>query len=248
MANPRQRRKARSGVNTGPSQTAKRHIRKKAVRAPTVKGPDILKEGWDPKKTVRQNYEALGLTTDLKMRPSGGLDPESRDERNRRAALASSSVAADNDDNPAAESSDGPTKGMGRIIRDEEGNVIDVVLDDDENAPEVTPWGETMAGWEDERPAASKGSKRLGGGESSVVVEKLEKMPNAGPLLRHVSELEAGWLLSLVRKHGDDVDAMFMDKKLNELQKTKGEIRSRIKRAGGFDTLKEAIAVQDGRE
>jgi hypothetical protein len=52
-------------------------------------------------------------------------------------------------------------------------------------------------------------------------------VPDPGPLLRHVSELEAHWLLSLVRKHGEDVDAMAMDKKLNENQKTKGEIRSR---------------------
>lgn len=55
----------------------------------------------------------------------------------------------------------------------------------------------------------------------------LQAVPDPGPLLRHVSELEAHWLLSLVRKHGEDVGAMAMDKKLNENQKTKGEIRSR---------------------
>lgn len=54
MANPRQRRKTRSGAATGPSAAAKRHQKKKLVRAPEVKGPEILKEKWDGKKTVRQ--------------------------------------------------------------------------------------------------------------------------------------------------------------------------------------------------
>lgn len=54
MANPRQRRKSRSGTHTGPSRRSKREMKKKLVRAPTVKGPEILKQSWDPKLTVRQ--------------------------------------------------------------------------------------------------------------------------------------------------------------------------------------------------
>jgi nucleolar protein 16 len=54
MANPRQRRKTRSGAANGPSAAAKRHQKKKLVRAPTVKGPEALKDKWDGKKTVRQ--------------------------------------------------------------------------------------------------------------------------------------------------------------------------------------------------
>lgn len=41
---------------------------------------------------------------------------------------------------------------------------------------------------------------------------------------------------------------MFMDKRLNEQQKTKGEIRSRIKRAGGLDQIKAAIKFHEDQE
>lgn len=69
----------------------------------------------------------------------------------------------------------------------------------------------------------------------------LESLPHPAPLPRHVSELEAVWLLSLVRKHGEDLEAMHMDRRLNESQKTKGQIANRIKRAGGFEALHSAI-------
>ena len=54
MATPRQRRKGKSGSSNKPSAAAKRHMRKKLVRAPEIKGPDVLKQNWDPKLTVRQ--------------------------------------------------------------------------------------------------------------------------------------------------------------------------------------------------
>lgn len=54
MANPRQRRKARSGKYTGATKSAKRAANKRIKRAPTVMGPAILREQWDPKLTVRQ--------------------------------------------------------------------------------------------------------------------------------------------------------------------------------------------------
>lgn len=55
MANPRQRRKARSGTQQGLSARAKRHQAKKVKKpAADVRGPEILKEKWDRTKTVRQ--------------------------------------------------------------------------------------------------------------------------------------------------------------------------------------------------
>lgn len=215
MVNPRQRRKARSGSSTKPSATAKRHIRKKLVRAPTVKGPDILREQWDGKKTVRQNYEALGLVADAKLRPSGGMESRPHVESSTLASQIASSSS----------------KGMGRIVRDEQENVVDVILHDDEEAEEdeTTPWGKSMRGWEDKEEETDRTAPQdaINEKSSSRVVQALEAMPDPGPLPRHVSQLEAHWILSLVRKHGRDVDAMFGDRKLNELQKTKGEIRSR---------------------
>jgi len=54
MANPRQRRKSRSGSSTTPSARSKRQAQKKLVRAPTIKGAQVIQENWDPKLTVRQ--------------------------------------------------------------------------------------------------------------------------------------------------------------------------------------------------
>ena len=142
---------------------------------------------------------------------------------------------------------------MGRIVRDEDGNVIDIIEGGEvDEAKESTPWGKSMRGWEDDdneqdtitSSSSAAASKRKPAAKSDVV-EKLESMPDPGPLPRHVSQLEAHWLLSIVRKHGDDVDAMFMDRKLNELQKTKGEIRKRLQRAGGIEKIKEAIEHED---
>lgn len=54
MANPRQRRKARSGKWSGATKSAKRAQNKRIHRAPTVMGPNVLREHWDPRLTVRQ--------------------------------------------------------------------------------------------------------------------------------------------------------------------------------------------------
>lgn len=58
MANPRQRRKMRSGKYSGATKSAKRAQQKRLKRAPTVMGPDVLRENWDSKLTVRQKYVA----------------------------------------------------------------------------------------------------------------------------------------------------------------------------------------------
>ena len=54
MANPRQRNKARSGRQTKASSNQKRRLLMKLKRAPPLKGPQVLAESWDRKKTVFQ--------------------------------------------------------------------------------------------------------------------------------------------------------------------------------------------------
>lgn len=45
------------------------------------------------------------------------------------------------------------------------------------------------------------------------------------------------WLVQLVKKHGDDWDKMARDRKLNVWQKTPGEIRRMVRKAGGVEKL-----------
>ena len=71
MANPRQRRKARSGKWSGATKSAKRSQQRRLKRAPTVMGPEVLRENWDPKLTVRQKYVTSPLTLQLRQTGTG---------------------------------------------------------------------------------------------------------------------------------------------------------------------------------
>ena len=50
--------------------------------------------------------------------------------------------------------------------------------------------------------------------------------------VRKQSEREVEWLKRLVARHGDDVQAMTRDIKLNPMQQTSGDIGKRLKKAG----------------
>ena len=56
--------------------------------------------------------------------------------------------------------------------------------------------------------------------------------------MRHSSAAERIWLSRLVKKHGDDYEDMSRDHKLNVWQKTPGELKRMVKKAGGVEKLK----------
>ena len=64
-----------------------------------------------------------------------------------------------------------------------------------------------------------------------------EEAKNKAP--RFSSNGEADVLARLVRKYGDDIGAMSRDIKLNRDQRTAGQLRKAIARAGGIDKLKQ---------
>ncbi|WFD19762.1 non-specific serine/threonine protein kinase [Malassezia caprae] len=131
MANPLQRRKSRSSKYSGATKSAKRAQNKRIKRAPTVMGPDVLRDNWDPKLTVRQNYAKLGLVPNLGQQ-TGGLD---RDDPYRQVP----------DAEPAAAAESKPKKGMARVIRDKDGKVVDIVEYESEDDDAMsTPWGKEL--------------------------------------------------------------------------------------------------------
>ncbi|OWZ62724.1 nucleolar protein 16 [Cryptococcus neoformans] len=211
MANPRQRNKAKSSRTQKPSLNAKKRMHQKLRKVPPLKGPEVLQERWDKKKTVFQNYAALGLLPSIPV-PKG--PSTSRSQRVKLPEVP-------------AEAEVGNVKvGFGQIIRDEEGNVIDIIIDEDEEKQEE----QIEVDEEKERePVEAK----------TEVVKRLEELAaSAAPVKRHSSMSERTWLQQLVDKYGDDTERMARDPKLNVWQKTDGEIKRMIKKAGGVQMLR----------
>jgi hypothetical protein len=67
-------------------------------------------------------------------------------------------------------------------------------------------------------------------------LEKLSEGKGRAP--RFLSGGEIGYLKGLVGRHGEDVEAMARDRKLNPDQRTAGELRRSIKKAGGLEAMK----------
>ncbi|CAE6423040.1 unnamed protein product [Rhizoctonia solani] len=253
MANPRQRRKSRSSSHSAVKQS--RRAKKNLRKHPAIKGPKALQDAWDNKKTVRQNYEAMGLVHSLNPIARGGsektlLAPTSEPEPTPVPATAPS--------NPIP-------VGHGRIIRDENGVVIGVELPEETETPAVQQkgkkevWGEAMddSDEEAEKMISSEASnwvkigKAISKQESAPsglgisqkkgkeVVTALEKLSASGvKTQRHASMHEVVWLKELVAVHGTDIGAMTRDLKRNVWQKTPGELKRAINKAGGFEKLK----------
>lgn len=73
-----------------------------------------------------------------------------------------------------------------------------------------------------------------GGGGSGSIVRELEAAARAGDggrkRPRMQSQREEEWIERLVRRWGDDYDAMMRDRRLNPGQQSAGDLRKRVKR------------------
>ncbi|KAI8998746.1 ribosome biogenesis protein Nop16 [Trametes punicea] len=246
MANPRQRRKLRSGSHK-PVQHSRR-AKKLLKKQPPIRGPKVLQEAWDPRKTVRQNYEALGLAASLNPIASGGTE---------RKISSSQPAHGDRSETQPEASSSKPTaangvpKGYGKIIRDADGNVVDVQLGDEEDEKEAEAMEEVLDDipdpTEDDQAAGwvglgSERKKRSPESAGTRVVRALEQLSETrgGPVRRYTSQGELTTLRRLVARYGEDVEAMARDRKLNADQRTAGELQRAIRKAGGFAELGKA--------
>lgn len=131
----------------------------------------MLRKEWDITKTALQNLEKLGLSRrPLALRQNGGLEKQVDGENaiqdhNDNASSSEDDAYAsedDNEDNATMDAEDednaqpeaGPSnpakkdktskdipKGFARIVRDEQGNVIDVIMSayDEPDVPEIQP-------------------------------------------------------------------------------------------------------------
>jgi len=234
MANPRQRRKQRSGHKAvRHSSHAKRNLKK----MPPLRAPKVLRDAWDSQLTVKQNYTRLGLLPTMNPRAKGGSEMGIHPD-----------IVMTN----AEESSDTPVptkvlpKGYGRIVRDSEGNVIDIELgdsvdgdveiDEDENALDLETRQLQPNLTSSERDKWVH--RRVGNEKDSELIQELEMLSKrVGKVPRTASTGEKAWLVGVVTKYGADYDAAARDRKLNPWQRTAGEIKRSIAKAGGLTKL-----------
>jgi len=232
MANPRQRRKSRSSSYKAVSQS--RRASKNLKKQPPIKGPKAIQDAWDRKKTLKQNYAALGLMGSMTTRPSGGSEPAIGVGAE---VIQAEAIPA----SPQATQATGIPKGKGRIIRDADGNVVDIELGEpheedekgesfEDEATKTLPWGKPMEDW---------GVSAALVGPKTEVVRELERLSmNVVKTPRVASMHEMAWLRSLIALHGTDIEAMARDRKNNVWQKTPGELKKAITKAGGFEKLR----------
>lgn len=194
MANPRQRRKSRSG--TAKVKSSNRQQSK--LRKVDPRGPEAFVKAWDKHQTPRQNWARLGIMGGkLGPKLSGGVERKmdkdeywvNRAKRPDEFELDGGSSAEEGEEDGVEEedmededgedelvepsASRAPTvtsaslgKNEGRIIRDADGKVIQIIVGNDDAAPlawpdvkgkakaapsksKPTPWGAPMEELED---------------------------------------------------------------------------------------------------
>ncbi|KAG8847821.1 hypothetical protein FRB96_001409 [Tulasnella sp. 330] len=236
MARPRQKRKMKSGNYKPVRTTNNKSLRK----VPMIRGPLAIRKAWDDHKSLHYNYAALGLARTAgppikgESAPAWPVRPTAITQSVTTPSAAESSTAASTSI-PSSSAPDLP-KGFGRIIRDADGNVLRVEMSEvmDPAADEVQPaWlrdplnpfdeDEEWDGLDPEQP------------KNEVIAELEERATMWGKPLRPSSLLEVKWLVSLVKAHGENLNAMHMDMKRNVWQRTPGELkRSTITYSGSW--------------
>ncbi|KAH0830412.1 ribosome biogenesis protein Nop16 [Lanmaoa asiatica] len=252
MANPRQRRKAKSSTHKAISHS--KRAKRLQKKMPVIRAPKALQDAWDPTKTLCQNYLALGLQHDLNPISSGGSEVNlSRTiGQNNTCQLhptAPSSIIRSSVSEGLPDTSALP-KGFGRIIRDSSGDVVRVELPSDGEAghvpkqelvidtPVVTTESELRVWAHDPERWQGAGSGDM---EDTIVQDLKNLAASATVRERYMSLGERSYLDRLVKKYGDDFYKMACDRRLNPEQRTANELRRAIAKAGGLGALCKSV-------
>lgn len=215
-----------------------------------IRGPKALQDAWDKSKTVRQNYAALGLQLALTPTQSGGSERTLIPPKGSASAGSVSGTVKSVEAGPSTSST--IPRGFGRIIRDASGNVIRIDLPESEEIqhcaqntelPEADVDEKTMDDWvgclnkiqRHDTTDARVSSPSTRGTHPVVVLEKLSASGRILP--RHSSCGERSYLARLIQKYGDDYERMARDRRLNPEQKTVGELKRAVGKAGGVESF-----------
>ncbi|KAK9370993.1 ribosome biogenesis protein Nop16 [Lipomyces kononenkoae] len=203
MVSVRRRRKEKSSL---PKVTRRHKDKQRKVR---IKSNAIIAANWDEKLTLSQNYKKLGLTARLS-RPTGGIQQELKPASPSDPVATGATVRALESD--AAAPSNAITEA--KIVRDPETGAIirfeELKRTEFDDAPTPAPISSS----------------------TTDVVRQLEEYAGRGErkVVRSQSEREQAWIDELVKKHGDDYEAMKKDRKLNIWQQSAGDLRRRVEK------------------
>ena len=186
------------------------------------------------KETLSQNYRRLGLSAKLN-HATGGTE--------KTASAVSSITLTSEPTNTSTNTSDkfhipsaAPktlTPLDARVERDPITGKILRVLDVPNTSKKPNPLNDPLNDLEDSDPEEWSGfANAPAGTHSTTVVQQLEAQALSGvrKAPRKQSAREQEWIQRLVEKHGDNYGAMFRDRKLNLMQQSEGDIKSRVKR------------------
>ncbi|KAF8590448.1 hypothetical protein K439DRAFT_1329642 [Ramaria rubella] len=219
MGNPRQRRKVRSSAHKTVKHS--RHAKRNLKKMKPIRGPKLLQEAWDNKKTLRQNYATLGLVGSLKQADSGGSEcplPVPTQPYGEPSHPSSSTTTLLNET---------ISQKYGKILRDADGKVTGIEIlgeaeDDGEASEEVEDQHNGLKTELVEGTICT--SLRLY--RSYMTESALEKLAElSAPVRRFSSGGEITLLKKLIAKHGKNFDAMAKDRHLNTWQVCAGLVR-----------------------
>lgn len=222
MANPRQKKKARSGIAKA---------RRKPKSKKQLLNNSIIAANWDKSETLAQNYKRLGLTRRLN-KNTGGVEKKvtegSVEEVQKGLEISGTGKTVQLELGEAKIERDPAT---GRIIR---------VLD--EHAVKSNPLNDALNQFdsEDADSDAEPGFDQHGHPTNTVpakpgrtpVVELLEQEARRPEKkYKHKqSEGEKAFIAKLVAKYADDYAAMARDMKINYMQRSEGDLKRRVRR------------------
>jgi len=188
---------------------------------------------------------------------SGGIEHDMSCSTEGMVASTSSSTdhelstaSSPSTNNPQMNTTESHRRGpMGRIVRDEEGNVIAVELPEEASEADghegygvdrdLDP-NEQMRDPELDQVAVQNWAhkaKSSGVAENGVVAALESLSATASSVVRYSSGGELKYLVPLLQKHGDDVERMSHDRRLNPMQHTAGELKRAIRRGGGRERI-----------
>ncbi|KAI9496438.1 ribosome biogenesis protein Nop16 [Zychaea mexicana] len=222
MATP-QKRKAQKSGSKNTRRTADK--RKKY----NIQGNAIIKHNWDKKQTLIQNYKRLGLMTSLNGKAGGveKLYPDAKPEHpseDQEEGEEQEEKELTEEDVARLEKSLKPGEGI--IQRDDEGNVIRVIVGRQKTHDEILE--------EEPEPVEAK---------TDVVRQLEEQARNAHKNVKYQSMYQQHWVARLITKYGDDYRAMFRDEDLNQNQLTENQLKKKcsqfLKQNPGFERLEQ---------